>query len=102
MLAPPSADGSRHGAASVPFGGLGEAEAPTLVVRGDRVIPVAQAREAAARLGGRKPEIFVGYGHRPHVECPDRFARTVLRFLDEAEALRPEGRGQQATTRRTA
>ena len=63
-------------------------KAPTLVVWGDqdRIVPVEQAREAASRLGGREPRIFAGYGHLPHVECPDRFAETVLRVLDEAEA----------------
>ena len=40
----------------------------------------------AARLGGRRPTIFAGYGHLPHVECPDLFTEAVLRFLDEAEA----------------
>ncbi len=87
-LAAPRSQVARPGQREILLDKLPSVKAPTLVVWGDRdrVVPVVQAEEAAARLGDRRPTIFAGYGHLPHVECPDRFAEAVLRFLDEEEA----------------
>lgn len=56
---------------------------PTLVVWGnrDRVVPVSQARDAAARLRDVSLEIIPGCGHLPQVECPDRFSAALGGFL---------------------
>lgn len=60
-------------------------EIPTLVVWGesDRVFPVSQAREAAARLRGGSLELIPDCGHLPHVERPERFVDALDRFLGE-------------------
>ena len=59
-------------------------EMPTLVVWGalDRVVPLRHARDAVARLRHGSLKILPGCGHLPHVECPERFAEAVSRFLD--------------------
>ncbi|MDP9426920.1 MAG: alpha/beta fold hydrolase [Actinomycetota bacterium] len=59
-------------------------EVPTLIIWGasDRVVPLYQAHDAVARLRNGGLEILTGCGHLPHVECPDRFARVLTRFLD--------------------
>ena len=87
-LAAPRSQVGPSGQREILLDELPNLKAPTLIVWGDqdRIVPVVQAREAAARLGDREPTIFAGYGHLPHVECPDRFTEAVLRFLDEAEA----------------
>jgi len=57
--------------------------APTLVVWGrqDRIIPVAHAQVAIAKIPGARLEIFDRCGHMPQLEHPDRFNRLVLDFL---------------------
>ena len=59
-------------------------EMPTLVVWGesDRVVPLHQAHDAVARLRNGSLEILPGCGHLPHIECPNRFAEVLSRFLD--------------------
>ena len=59
-------------------------EVPTLVIWGalDKVVPLRHARDAVARLHHGSLEILPGCGHLPHVECPERFAEAVNRFLD--------------------
>ena len=59
------------------------AEVPTLIVWGDKdpIIPVSHAHAAHAVIAGSELEIFEGVGHFPHVEEPERFARTVLDFV---------------------
>ncbi|MDP9478570.1 MAG: alpha/beta fold hydrolase [Actinomycetota bacterium] len=59
-------------------------EMPTLVVWGesDRVVPLHQAHDAVARLRNGSMEILPGCGHLPHIECPNRFAEVLSRFLD--------------------
>ena len=56
---------------------------PTLVVWGarDRVFPVSQAREAAARLQEGSLAVIPDCGHMPHGECPDRFLAALDVFL---------------------
>jgi pimeloyl-ACP methyl ester carboxylesterase len=58
-------------------------EMPTLVVWGerDRVFPERQAREAVTRLQKGSLALIPDCGHMPHVECPDRFAAALERFL---------------------
>jgi 4,5:9,10-diseco-3-hydroxy-5,9,17-trioxoandrosta-1(10),2-diene-4-oate hydrolase len=59
--------------------------APTLVVWGkeDRIIPVAHARVAAAKIPGARLEIFDRCGHMPQLEHSDKFNKLVLDFLVE-------------------
>ena len=59
-------------------------EVPTLVVWGasDKVLPLRHAHDAVARLRHGTLEILPGCGHLPHVECPERFAEALSRFLD--------------------
>ena len=59
------------------------AEMPSLIIWGDAdpIIPVAHAYAAHEALPGSRLEIFEGVGHFPHVEEPERFARTVLDFV---------------------
>lgn len=67
-------------------------EMPTLVVWGalDRVVPPRHAHEAVARLRYGSLEILPGCGHLPHVECPDRFAEVLNRFLDGQRPTHPD------------
>jgi pimeloyl-ACP methyl ester carboxylesterase len=64
---------------------LGEITAPTLVVWGqqDRLLPVAHAHVAAAKIPGARLEIFDRCGHMPQLEYPERFNKLVLDFLAE-------------------
>jgi pimeloyl-ACP methyl ester carboxylesterase len=50
----------------------------------DRVVPVAQARRAAARLPDAQVLVLSGCGHLPHVEDPAAFSRALVTFLDGA------------------
>jgi 3-oxoadipate enol-lactonase len=58
---------------------LGEIEAPTLIVHGelDRMLPAANARVLAERIGGARLELIPGAGHLVHVEAPERVAALV-------------------------
>jgi 4,5:9,10-diseco-3-hydroxy-5,9,17-trioxoandrosta-1(10),2-diene-4-oate hydrolase len=58
-------------------------EVPTLVVWGerDRVFPCSQAKRAVVRLREGSLAVIPGYGHMPHVECPDRFLAALEGFL---------------------
>jgi 4,5:9,10-diseco-3-hydroxy-5,9,17-trioxoandrosta-1(10),2-diene-4-oate hydrolase len=62
---------------------LGELAMPTLVLWGedDRVVPVAQAAEAARRLPRGRAVVLPACGHIPHVEWPERFVAEVETFL---------------------
>ena len=59
---------------------------PVLLVWGDQdlVVPVAQARRAAARLPDAQVLVLSGCGHLPHVEDPAAFSRALVTFLDGA------------------
>ena len=61
---------------------------PTLVVWGarDRLVPVHQAREAAARLKRGRLAIIPDCGHAAWLEQPDRFAAILDEFLCEQES----------------
>ncbi len=56
---------------------------PTLVVWGtrDRMIPAWHATTAHQALPGSRVELFVGAGHFPHLDEPERFAEVLRDFL---------------------
>ncbi len=56
---------------------------PTLIVWGDsdRIIPVQQGYEAHEAIPGSRLEIFVGAGHFPHCEDPERFVEVLTDFM---------------------
>lgn len=59
------------------------ADLPTLIVWGERdpLIPMLHAHEAHERIEGSRLEIFVGAGHFPYRDAPERFATILLDFL---------------------
>jgi pimeloyl-ACP methyl ester carboxylesterase len=63
------------------------AHIPTLVVWGDAdaIIPSRHAHAAQDTLPASRLEIFEGVGHFPHCEDPDRFAKTLSKFIDETD-----------------
>jgi pimeloyl-ACP methyl ester carboxylesterase len=63
------------------------AELPTLVVWGarDSIIPVEHAHSAHRAMPGSRLEIFDDAGHYPHCEAPERFAETLLGFIESTE-----------------
>jgi pimeloyl-ACP methyl ester carboxylesterase len=67
------------------LGNLGKITAPTLIFWGkqDRVIPVAHAQIAEAKIPGAKLHIFDKCGHAAMLEHPDEFNKMVLDFLAE-------------------
>lgn len=58
-------------------------QSPVLLVWGDhdRTIPVAHARRAAALIPNCQLEILPGCGHYPALQCPEKVAGLVERFL---------------------
>lgn len=56
---------------------------PTLVVWGtrDRVIPAWHASTAHQTIAGCRVELFIGAGHYPHLDEPDRFAGVLRTFM---------------------
>ncbi len=64
---------------------LGKINVPTLIFWGkqDKIITVAHARIAAAKIPGAKLHIFDRCGHMPMFERPDEFNKMVLDFLAE-------------------
>jgi pimeloyl-ACP methyl ester carboxylesterase len=67
--------------------GLCGLRVPVLLVWGDqdRVVPVAQARRAAAQLPDAQVLVLSGGGHLPHVEDPTAFGRALVAFLDHVD-----------------
>ena len=63
---------------------LGEIQLPTLVVWGDRDIPLVQAMgtAAAAGIAGAERNVITGTDHLPHVDRPVEFNRLLREFLD--------------------
>ena len=57
---------------------------PCLLIWGDhdRIIPVEHGRLAHRAMAASQLAIFEGSGHFPHVDHPERFARTVHAFID--------------------
>jgi pimeloyl-ACP methyl ester carboxylesterase len=64
------------------------ARVPTLIVWGERdaLIPVAHAYAAHAAIPGSRLAIFADAGHFPHCEAPERFAETLIEFIDTTAA----------------
>jgi pimeloyl-ACP methyl ester carboxylesterase len=58
--------------------------APTLMVHGgaDRLVPLASARRVARLRPDWGFVVFRDVGHVPQIEAPERFAATVVRWLD--------------------
>jgi len=56
---------------------------PVLLIwgEGDRLLPLARAREALRRLPGARLEVIRGAGHAPQSERPDEFNRALEDFL---------------------
>jgi pimeloyl-ACP methyl ester carboxylesterase len=56
---------------------------PTLIIWGsaDGLVPPVYAQEFARRIGNSHVELIDRAGHLPHVEQPDRIARSVRGFL---------------------
>jgi pimeloyl-ACP methyl ester carboxylesterase len=63
------------------------AQLPVLIVWGgrDRIIPVAHARRAHELVPGSRLEVFERSGHFPHLDEPDRFARTLQDWIATTE-----------------
>jgi pimeloyl-ACP methyl ester carboxylesterase len=62
---------------------LGQIEAQTLVVAGDRdfIAPPAAARDIAGAIAGAEVVVMPGAGHFVFVEAPEAFRHAVLSFL---------------------
>lgn len=56
---------------------------PVMLVwgEGDRLLPLARAREAHRRLPGARLEVIAGAGHAPQSERPEEFNRALEDFL---------------------
>jgi pimeloyl-ACP methyl ester carboxylesterase len=56
---------------------------PTLLLWGERdeIVPVAQGRALAARLGGARLEVLSGAAHPCYLDQPERFHAVLLGFL---------------------
>lgn len=80
-----------YGQRDLILGQLRRLTMPTLVLwgRDDRIFPAYQARIAAERLPHGELVIIPDCGHIPHVECPDRFADILGRFLADQAVDRP-------------
>jgi pimeloyl-ACP methyl ester carboxylesterase len=65
---------------------------PTLIIWGEKdpLIPISHARRAHEIIAGSRLEIFEGAGHYPYLEDPERFAATILAFLEETKASSSE------------
>jgi pimeloyl-ACP methyl ester carboxylesterase len=60
---------------------------PLLIIWGarDRIIPVAHGRRAHELVPDSRLEVFEGSGHFPHLDEPDRFARTLRDWIATTE-----------------
>jgi pimeloyl-ACP methyl ester carboxylesterase len=74
------------------------ADIPCLLIWGDhdRIIPVEHGRLAHRAMAASRLEIFEGSGHFPHVDDPDRFARTLQAFIDTTT---PAAQSRRSTRR---
>jgi pimeloyl-ACP methyl ester carboxylesterase len=68
---------------SLPFRLAGAASVPTLIAWGDAdaVVPRSCVDGYAAAIPDSSIAVFPGCGHRPEIEDPDGFARSVTAFL---------------------
>jgi pimeloyl-ACP methyl ester carboxylesterase len=66
-----------------PLRQLAESALPILLIwgEGDRLLPVARARDEVRSLPGVRLEVIEGAGHAPQAEQPDRFNRVLEDFL---------------------
>lgn len=73
--------GSDYGVA----GRLEEIGVPTLVITGgdDRIVPVEQSREVAARIPDAELAVIPACGHVAHEECPSATLAAIRSFLGE-------------------
>jgi len=62
---------------------------PVLMVQGDadRLVPVAAARDVAGRHPGWRYLELAGVGHVPQLQVPDRLAKEILGWLEQAALL---------------
>lgn len=60
---------------------------PLLIIWGarDRIIPVSHGRRAHELVPGSRLEVFERSGHFPHLDEPDRFARTLRDWIATTE-----------------
>ena len=67
---------------------LPELAMPTLIVWGerDRVVPLAQARDAVGRLRRARLVVIPDCGHLPQIERPELFLEALGSFLDGPSA----------------
>jgi pimeloyl-ACP methyl ester carboxylesterase len=65
---------------------------PMSIVWGDRdrVLPFADAAQAAAHVAGAALHRYEGAGHFPHREAAPRFVRDLESFLDASELASPQ------------
>jgi pimeloyl-ACP methyl ester carboxylesterase len=54
----------------------------------DRLVPVAAARDVAGRHPDWRYLELAGVGHVPQLQVPDRLAKELLGWLEEAALLR--------------
>jgi pimeloyl-ACP methyl ester carboxylesterase len=68
-------------------------DVPVLMVQGDRdrLVPVAAARDVAARHPGWRYLELPGVGHVPQLQVPDELAKAVRAWLDETADARAAG-----------
>jgi pimeloyl-ACP methyl ester carboxylesterase len=64
-------------------------DVPVLMVQGDadRLVPVAAARDVAARHPGWRYLELAGVGHVPQLQVPDRLAKEILGWLEQTALL---------------
>jgi pimeloyl-ACP methyl ester carboxylesterase len=55
----------------------------------DRILPVSQAKRAAALLPSARHVLLPGCGHVPMIDDPELVSRTILRTCAEADAANP-------------
>ncbi len=67
---------------------LGEIEAETLVLWGDRdrLIDISVGRVYRDRIAQARMVVFHGIGHCPQYECPEQTGRYIRRFFERIEA----------------
>jgi 2-hydroxy-6-oxonona-2,4-dienedioate hydrolase len=75
---------------------LAELAMPTLIVWGarDRVVPLAQARDAVGRLRRGHLAVIPDCGHVPQIERPELFLQALGSFLDRPIAGAESGGGR--------
>jgi pimeloyl-ACP methyl ester carboxylesterase len=62
---------------------------PTLIIWGERdpLIPARHGHEAHEKIPGSRLEIFSGAGHFPYRDDPQRFADTLLEFVETTASM---------------